>query len=194
MRSIFSAVSGSENGSNQVAKIAVHYMCTRFQQPFYPKSVLVHCRKPIAAFSTPLSGGQFPAGIPYQRHSPRSWVQRVKAHSSSQSSGRRSQLPCLLFPEVPFPASSAPGSSVFMSSGSKIILAFGRFGSLGGFAALLFQFGLHSFLFSLVALFFKHLRPTMQCNGPAGCSRLLPEAKVAPTHRSADRRRCAACS
>ena len=34
-------------------------------------------------------------------------------------------------------------------------------------------------------------RPTMQCNGPAGCSRLLPEAKVAPTHRSADRRRWA---
>ena len=34
-------------------------------------------------------------------------------------------------------------------------------------------------------------RPTMQCIGPAGCSRLLLEVKVAPTHRSADRRRWA---
>ena len=78
-----------------------------------------------------------------------------------------------------------------MSSGSKIILAFGQFGSLGGFAVLLLQFGLYSSPFSLVALFFNHLRPTMQCIGPAGCSRLLLYAKVAPTHRSADRRRWA---
>ena len=78
-----------------------------------------------------------------------------------------------------------------MSSGSKIILAFGRFGSLVCFALLLLQFGSHTSVSSLAALFFKHLRPTMQCNGPAGCSRLLLYAKVAPTHRSADRRRWA---
>ena len=113
----------------------------------------------------------------------------MKAHSSSQSSDRRSKLPCLLFPEVPFPESSAPESSVSKSSRSQFIPALNRLGSFCGLAAQLLQFGLHPFVFSLVALFFKHLRPTMQCNGPAGCSRLLPEAKVAPTHRSADRRR-----
>ena len=193
-RSIIAAISSSENGSNQVAKIAMHFMRSGFQQLFYPKRALVHRGKPVAAFSSPLSGGQFPAGISYRRHSPRLWVQRVKSHSSSQSSGGRSQLLCLLFPEVPFPALSTPGCSMFMSSGSKIILAFRRFGSLGGFPALLLQFGLHPSLFSLVALVFKHLRPTMQCIGPAGCSRLLPEAKVAPTHRAADCRRWAAAS
>jgi hypothetical protein len=29
-------------------------------------------------------------------------------------------------------------------------------------------------------------RPTMQCIGPAGCSRFLLYVKVAPTHRAAD--------
>ena len=38
---------------------------------------------------------------------------------------------------------------------------------------------------------FPSIRPTMQCIGPAGCSRLLLCAKVAPTHRSADCRRWA---
>ena len=182
---------GKSSRAFLVQRGALAKSARRFQPLLNPKRVLVNCCNSIAALSSPLSRSLFPAGISYRRRSQRLWVQRVKAHSSSQSAGGRSQLPCLLFPEVPFPASSAPGSSVFMSSGSKITLAFGRFGSLGGFAALLLQFGLHSLLFSLVALFFKHLRPTMQCIGPAGCSRLLPEAKVAPTHRAADCRRYA---
>ncbi len=182
-------ISSSERGSNQVGKIAAYYLRSRFQPLSNPRRVMVHRCNLIAAPSSPLSKGLFPARISYRRHSPRLRVRRVKAHPSSQSSDRRSQLPCLLFPEVPSRASSAPESSVSKSSRSQFTPVFNRLGSFCGLAAKFLQFGLHSFLFSLVALYFKHLRPTMQCIGPAGCSRLLPEAKVAPTHRSADRRR-----
>lgn len=184
-------ISSSERGSNQVGKIAAYYLRSRFQPLSNPRRVMVHWCNSIAGASSPLSKGLFPARKSYRRHSPRLRVQRVKAHSSSQSSGRRSQLPCLLFPEVAFPESSAPKSSVSKSSRSQFIPTFNRLGSFCGLAAQLLQFGLHPFVFSLVALFFKHLRPTMQCIGPAGCSHLLPEAKAAPTHRAADRRRYA---
>jgi hypothetical protein len=41
----------------------------------------------------------------------------------------------------------------------------------------------------IICIVVDRFRPTMQCIGPAGCSRLLLCAKVAPTHRAADCRR-----
>jgi hypothetical protein len=41
----------------------------------------------------------------------------------------------------------------------------------------------------VICIVAERFRPTMQCIGPAGCSRLLLCAKVAPTHRAADCRR-----
>jgi hypothetical protein len=38
----------------------------------------------------------------------------------------------------------------------------------------------------VICIVADRFRPTMQCIGPAGCSRLLLCAKVAPTHRAAD--------